>query len=169
MTRALPRFCPQCGHALEWHNRFGRNRPVCPACDHTVFLDPKVAVVVFVTRGDAVLLVRRRNAPGTGQWALPAGFVDADEDPAAAAARETAEETGIRVAVTRLMGLYHRPDPEGLADIVIAYQAEALDDTLRAGDDADAAGWFSGADLDALPIALATTRRLLAAWRAGTL
>jgi acetyl-CoA carboxylase carboxyl transferase subunit beta len=95
--------------------------------------------------------------------------VDPDEDPGAAAVRETAEETGIRISITGLIGLFHRPDPEGLADIVIAYRAEPLDDTLCAGDDADDAGWFSGPELDGLPIALATTRRLLTAWRAGTL
>ncbi|MFN8379326.1 MAG: NUDIX hydrolase [Anaerolineae bacterium] len=165
MTRPEPRFCPQCGAPLTWRERFGRQRPVCTACNHTVFFDPKVAVVALVTQGDTILLVRRHNDPGQGKWALPAGFVDSDEDPQLAVRREVEEETGVRVATTGLIGLYHRPDPDGLADIVIAYSAVPAGGTLRAGDDAEDAGWFSEFSLETLPIALATTERLLADWR----
>jgi ADP-ribose pyrophosphatase YjhB (NUDIX family) len=167
MSRPLPRFCPQCGAPLVERERFGRLRPVCSACDHTVFVDPKVAVAVLVTRDDAVLLVRRQNDPGRGQWALPAGFVDADEDPQEAARREAQEETGVLITQVRLIGIFHRPDPDGLADLVIVYSAEAAGGALRAGDDAEDANWFRASDLDSLPIALRTTRRLLAWWQNG--
>lgn len=167
MTRPQPHFCPQCGAALAEHERFGRVRPVCPACDHTVFLDPKVAVAVLVLHEDAALLVRRKNDPGQGKWALPAGFMDPDEDPMETARREVLEETGIEITRPRLIALLHRPDPDGLADLVIAYRAEAAGGALHAADDADDAGWFRGSELETLPIALLTTRRLLAWWRAG--
>src|SRR5260370_34996372 len=42
-----------------------------------------------------VLLIERDEKPWRGQWALPGGFVRANEDLAAAAMRELAEETGI--------------------------------------------------------------------------
>ncbi len=147
--------------------RFGRLRPVCPNCGRVVFYDPKVAVVIFVTEGDRLLLVKRSNDPGSGRWALPAGFIDADEDPKAAAIRETQEETGLIVAVDRLIDLFHRPDADGLADIVIAYQAHVTGGSLAAADDADDAAWFAR---DHLPeTALATTEALVARWRAGEL
>ncbi len=92
MSERVAHFCPVCGTALEIRERFGKLRPVCPQCGHTVFFEPKVAVVSFVTRGDQLLLVKRTNDPGRGKWALPAGFVEADEDPRAAAERETLEE-----------------------------------------------------------------------------
>lgn len=167
MMRPQPKFCPQCGGPLVWRERFGRPRPVCAQCDHTVFFDPKVAVVGLITQGESVLLVRRLNDPGRGKWALPAGFVDADEDPAQALCREVAEETGLRVTLGGLIGVYHRPDLDGMADLVIAYSATVTGGVLAAGDDAGAAEWFSGAALDTLPIALATTERLLAWWREG--
>lgn len=158
----VAQFCPRCGTALAREERFGRERPVCPACGFTVFFDPKVAVVVFVVREGRVLLVQRANDPGAGRWALPAGFVDADEDPRAAAVRETREETGLDIAVDRLMDVLYRPDDDGLADIVIAYEGRVTGGVLCPSDDADDAGWFAP---DALPeIALATTRALLERW-----
>ncbi|HYO88393.1 MAG TPA: NUDIX hydrolase [Candidatus Limnocylindrales bacterium] len=165
MNRPLPHFCPQCGAPLTNRERFGRPRPVCTVCDHTVFIDPKVAVAVLLTRDDEVLLVRRSNDPGRGKWALPAGFIDPDEDPRAAAVRELEEETGLEAEITGLIGLFHRPDPDGLADLVIAYSALPVGGRLRAGDDASAAHWFSASALDSMPIALTTTERLLVWWR----
>lgn len=145
--------------------RFGRLRPVCPGCGYTVFFEPKVAVVCFVVQQERLLLVKRANDPGKGKWALPAGFVEADENPRSAAARETVEETGIAVEVVRLLDVLHRPDVDGAADIVIAYEGQLVGGQLAADDDAEDAGWFPR---EALPeIALTTTRLLVGRWLAG--
>jgi 8-oxo-dGTP diphosphatase len=44
-----------------------------------------------------LLLIQRANEPHRGEWALPGGFVDIDEDLETAARRELEEETGITV------------------------------------------------------------------------
>lgn len=160
-----PRFCDRCGTSLVEAERFGRTRPFCITCERTIFEDPKVAVVVFVVEGDSVLLVKRLHDPGKGGWALPAGFVDADEDPRLAAVRETQEETGLQVEIVALLDVLHRPDPDGLADIIIAYRGHVIGGTLTAADDAEDAAWFPR---DALPsLALVTTRRLVEGWLGG--
>jgi ADP-ribose pyrophosphatase YjhB (NUDIX family) len=151
--------------------RYGRERPVCVECDHTVFFDPKVAAVAFVTRENdgimEVLLVKRLFDPGKGKWSLPAGFVEPDEDPRAAAERETLEETGMILRADRLIEVLHRPDVDGYADIVIAYGGAVVGGELNAQDDAEAVGWFGR---DNLPeISLESARRLITAWLDGRL
>ena len=97
-----------------------------------------------------MLLVRRVNEPFRGLWSLPAGFVDADEDPARAAERECLEETGLTVRAKRVLDIIAgREHPRG-ADFVIVYKGEVLSGDLKAADDADEAGWFDRAELPIL-------------------
>lgn len=58
---------------------------------------PKVGVGVIVIKGDQVLLGKRKNAHGAGDWCFPGGHLEFNESWEACAARETREETGITV------------------------------------------------------------------------
>lgn len=160
-------YCPMCGSVLETRLRNGAVRPVCPNCDHTVYFDPKVAVVVVIIREDQILLIKRAQDPKKGFWALPAGFVDAGEDPQAAARREALEETGLVVEITALMDVFHTPDDGGMADIVIAYAASISGGALAADDDAEAVGWFSRESIPEL--AFLPSQRIVGQWIAGML
>jgi len=152
-------FCPRCGAATRPEMRFGQLRPVCPRCNWIHFADPKVAAAAFIEQEGRVLLVRRVNEPFRGLWSLPAGFVDAGEDPARAAERECLEETGLTVHALGVLeviaGLEH---PRG-ADFVIVYHARILNGELRAGDDADRVEWFSSTGLP--PLAFVATQKVL--------
>jgi len=119
-TRRRHRFCPVCGSELTERDVEGRALPACPACDYIAFRDPKVVAVTALVEDGAVWLLRRGIEPCLGEWALPGGYVDFDEHPSHAAARECLEEIGCRVRIERLLGVHHA----GFADggvVVIAY------------------------------------------------
>jgi ADP-ribose pyrophosphatase YjhB (NUDIX family) len=143
-------YCPRCGAAVELAERFGRRREVCPSCGWIHFSDPKVAAAILLEQDGRVLLVRRVNEPFRGRWTLPAGFVDADEDPARAAERECLEETGLIVHATAVLHVIAgREHPRG-ADFVIVYRGDVVSGSLRAADDADQVQWFARDNLPAL-------------------
>jgi len=123
------------------------------------FPDPKVAAAIHLIQEDKVLLVRRIFDPHRGEWTLPAGYVNAGEDPAEAAARECLEETGVLARITGLHSVVTgREHPRG-ADIVLVYNAEYISGEVRAADDADEAAFFP---LNALPpLAFRATRATL--------
>lgn len=143
------RFCPLCAGALSAAERGQR----CTSCGAAHHRDPKVGVGVVVhdARG-RLLLVRRSVAPEIGRWSLPAGFLDAGEDPRTGAARECLEETGLRVHVGELLGLF---DGGGSASFFLSFAATILDGTLAAGDDAADACFFGPDELP--PLAFAST------------
>ena len=128
-------------------------RRACTACDFIHFTDPKVGVGVLVLAGEKILLVRRTMAPEIGKWSIPAGYLDHGEDPAVTAVREAKEETGLLVEIEKLLDVYHNPPEQGGATIFILYLAKWVGGTLQAGDDADAADFFSLDDLPELAFA----------------
>ena len=156
------RFCPRCGTSLIQAERFGRQRPVCPKCAWIYFADPKVAVALIVIQERKILLVQRSNEPYRGLWSLPAGFVDAGEDPVTAAARECREETGLEVRVSELVDLLSGQEHPRGAHLLIVYRGQVLSGDLRAGDDANRAGFFDLRDLPSL--AFTSTRTILDRW-----
>ena len=159
------KFCSHCGQPLELRQAAGALRPVCAACGHIHFFDPKVAAVALIERGGKVLLVRRVMNPERGKWTIPGGFVDAGEDPRLAAARECLEETGLQVEITDLLEALFSTEHPRSASIILAYRARITGGELRAGDDADGIGFFGPNDLPEL--AFATTTTILRQWAAA--
>jgi 8-oxo-dGTP diphosphatase len=153
-------FCPRCGTPVVSEFHYGQNRPVCPACRWMFFADPKVAAAVLVERKDGrILLVRRVNEPFKGLWTVPAGFVNAGEDPAEAAARECLEETGLTVKITGVLCIRSGREHARGSDFVIFYRGQVTGGALHADDDADAAEWFERGNLP--PLAFQSTKDVL--------
>ena len=143
-----PSFCTACAAPLEHSGR----HPVCTGCGRTHHRDPKVGVGVVVVQDGRLLLVRRGVQPGKGLWALPAGYVDAGEDPRVAAAREAREETGLSVEVGRVVDVYPSAVTGGHrgASFFLAFEAAVVGGELAAADDALDAGFFGPDDLPEL-------------------
>ncbi len=66
---------------------------------------PLVGVGVMLTRGNSLLLVKRKFDPDAGYWAIPGGHLDLGERVENAAEREAYEETGFIVKVSKLAGI----------------------------------------------------------------
>lgn len=146
-------FCSRCGAQMETRFVGDKPRRVCSQCGFVHFTDPKVGVGVLVVCDGRILLVRRTMQPEIGKWSIPAGYLDAGEDPQATAVRELAEETGLHGEIERLLGVYHNPPAQGGASLFILYQGRVVGGALRAGDDADAAAFFGLDDLPQLAFA----------------
>ena len=100
------------------------------------------------------------------RWHLPGGGVKKGERVEAAAMREVMEETGLEVAVTALVGVFHN-QAEYKDDHVVLFTTRCeRPEALRGSDGMEIAesGWFA---LDALPDLSPATARRIAAWRDG--
>jgi ADP-ribose pyrophosphatase YjhB (NUDIX family) len=139
-------------------------RPACPECGFIQYLNPAPGAGVVLLRGMKVCLVRRRFPPKEGEWCLPTGFMEWDEDVAVTAARETLEETGLEVRLTGVFAVESGILPPDIPVLVVFYRAEEVGGSLAPGDDAAEVGFFN-LDEPPGPIAFAAHRRVLAQLR----
>ncbi|MEM3396039.1 MAG: NUDIX domain-containing protein [Thermoplasmata archaeon] len=99
---------------------------------------------------DKILLIRRKNEPWKGMYALPGGFVEYGETVEQTVLREVQEETGLQAKILGIVGIYSAPnrDPRGHI-ITVAYLLDTPRlENARAGDDAAAVKIF---ELEKLP------------------
>ena len=108
---------------------------------------PRVGVGCIVARDGRLLLVRSHR----GLWSTPGGHLDFGESPAECAARETLEETGVRVTSVEFVAITNdvMTDPRRHY-ITIWMRGDADDSEPVLGDPAEvsAVGWFAP---DAMP------------------
>ena len=122
--------CPHCGATFSGHNG--------PACT--------VDVVIAVPEKGVVLVERRFPPPG---WALPGGFVERGETLEQAAVREAFEETGLRIQLKELLGIYSDParDVRGHTVSTVFVALAENPEELHGGDDAARAMFFLPVDI----------------------
>jgi ADP-ribose pyrophosphatase YjhB (NUDIX family) len=117
---------------------------------------PGVAAVVLrddlESPGRHILLNRRSDSR---RWSLPSGIVEPDEQPAAALAREVAEETCVEVDVERLVLLVTEPEVrfangDRCQFISMTFRCRYRSGEAAVGDEeSTAVGWFAVDDLPA--------------------
>ncbi|MDQ7038501.1 MAG: NUDIX hydrolase [Aquificota bacterium] len=96
-----------------------------------------VDVIVRLWEGErfkGIVLVERKNPP-VG-LAIPGGFVEVGESVEEAAVREIEEETGLRVRIRRLLGVYSDPKRDPRFHVVSVVFVGDAEGTPKAGSDA---------------------------------
>ncbi|MCC6748458.1 MAG: NUDIX hydrolase [Deltaproteobacteria bacterium] len=125
-----------------------------------------LAIFTLLDADLKLLLIRRKEHPFRGRWALPGGFVrvgdtfdDQGEDLDAAARRELAEETGLpaeRLFLEQLHTFGRAGRDPRTRVISVAYTALIRPDLapfVHAGSDAAEAGWCSTGEIAARALA----------------
>lgn len=126
---------------------------------------PRLGTSVLVEREGKVLLVKRGSEPGRGRWALPGGLVESGEGIRKAAVREVEEETGIKVKIKGLVGVYDILERDGKGAlryhyVTVCFLGEALSTEVRKGGEVLDAGWFGKEELGRKKLTK-TTRKIL--------
>jgi 8-oxo-dGTP diphosphatase len=102
------KYCPRCGQSatVDYPRSIS-----CPHCGYGAYYNPKpVSAAIPITPDNKVILLRRGFDPGKDLWTFPGGFVDLGESVEDAARREAQEELEIAIELTRLVGVYSRPE-----------------------------------------------------------
>lgn len=115
-----------------------------------MYKNPSCTVDIIVKKGDAILLIKRRNAPYKNKYALPGGFINyGKETLEQAATRELKEETGLIAFNLFLLNNYSSPKRDSRGHVIShVYYTTDTQGVLKAGDDAKEAKWF---DINNLP------------------
>jgi 8-oxo-dGTP pyrophosphatase MutT (NUDIX family) len=134
--------------------------PTAPAVNSLV---PAASVVAFDQAG-RILLQRRRD---NEQWALPGGAMQPGETIAAAAVRETMEETNVEVEVIGLVGIYTDPrhviayrDGEVRQEFSVCFRGRALRGSVTPSSESTEVRFVAPADLEGLPMHPSTRLRI---------
>ncbi|HLY65751.1 MAG TPA: NUDIX hydrolase [Chloroflexota bacterium] len=152
-------FCPGCGSPLNTRFVEGRDRWVCDACSVIHYRNPVPSTTCLIPTDAGIVLIKRGQSPGLGGWALPGGFVDAEETVSEAAVREVKEETNLDVELEGLLGVYSYVDPHK-SGLVVVFQARVTGGTPFPGDDAQEIATFPPSEVP--PLVFESHRRALA-------
>lgn len=156
-------FCDECGSRAP--DVDGR-----PTCSHhgvrwRLLRNAPTAAAVIV--GDAgILLARRACDPFRGKWEVPGGFVELGEHPVDAARREIAEELGVDLHVSGIVGVYLAPGHTGQWLQTVVVEGTISGEPDPDPDEVTECRWFG---LDEIPAAMAADhRRRVDDWMIGS-
>ena len=113
---------------------------------------PMVGAGALIHKGHKILLVKRKNEPNKGRWALPGGLVELGERVEDAVRREVKEEVGLNVKLERLLDVLDdiHYDPEGRTRyhyILVDYLAAPRAGRVRLNGESAGYRWFDPAEV----------------------
>src|SRR5579872_932688 len=119
---------------------------------------PLVGVGAIIIEHNRVILVKRGHPPLLGEWSIPGGLLEVGETLRQAAVREVLEETGLRVEVGELLGVFDRivrdEDQRALYHyVLIDFLCRRIAGELQAACDALEARWYTRGEIGNLSLA----------------
>jgi NAD+ diphosphatase len=155
------RFCGRCGTATR--AKEGERARECPACGHLAYPRISPAMIVAVTRGDRILLVRHHRF--AQRFTVVAGYVEPGETLEECVHREVREETGIEISEPRYFTSQAWPFPHSL---MVGFTAEHVaGEIVVEPSELIEGGWFTADAMPEIPDRVTIARRLIDAFVAG--
>ena len=118
-------------------------------------LIPAASAVVADDAGRMLLIKRTDN----GLWTIPGGAMEPGENIADCCRREVLEESGIEVAITRLIGIYSNPrhvveyaDGEVRQQFSVCFACRPVAGEIHTSDESSEVGYFTLAELATMEI-----------------
>lgn len=133
------RFCSDCGGRLHYLRSGWLGQ--CGQCGSEHYPRTDQAIIAAITDGERLLLGRQAGWAAR-RWSVLAGFVEPGETLEQAMAREVMEEAGVRVHTHSARYVASQPWPFPGA-LMLGFIAHAEAETPQAGDELEAARWFS--------------------------
>jgi len=161
----MAHYCYQCGNELEVQFIDHREREVCPNCGWVYYVQLKVGSAVIIEQDNKLLLLQRAHEPWLGSWMIPAGYVEADEDPKDAAKREVFEEAGLNVELGDLVKTYYFDDDPRGNGVAFVYKAGNVSGEINLNGEATDARYFAHDEIPSF-LTKGGHDRIIAEWRA---
>lgn len=140
------RFCPTCGKPLIDDKKFAAR--FCVSCQKQIFPQIEPAIIVLVSKGNEVLLVKSKTVV-TNKFSCVAGFVEHGEAIEETVAREVFEETGVKVKNIKYKGSQPWPFPDQL---MLAFTADYESGEIKIQEEEIMeAAWFNKDSLPEIP------------------
>lgn len=121
-----------------------RERMVCTDCGFIHYENPKIVAGAVCTWEGKVLLCERAIEPRIGYWTIPAGYMELQETVAEGAAREVVEESGAKVEIEGLLGVFEIPR---ISQVYMVYSARMTSPDLDPGPESLSAALFEWEDI----------------------
>jgi NAD+ diphosphatase len=156
------KYCPSCASRLEDRLVEGLERKVCrvPGCGYVHWDNPVPVVAAVVQFGDQIVLARNAKWP-PGMFSMITGFLERNETPEEAVARELKEELGLDVEASGFIGHYSFG---AMNQVILAFWVTAIGE-LRTSDEIAEVELVSKDDLVTRDFGrLALTRAVVQDW-----
>ncbi len=107
----------------------------------------KIVVGGLVVKDGKLAIVREKKKEIAGLWNLPVGGLEENEKVADGAKREIEEETGLKIKLEKLVGVYQNPRrPDSMNVLKFLFLASVVSGTLKCPPDLQEVKWISFED-----------------------